>query len=149
MKGKIISFLIVAIISVGLFLSYFIDKNYNKANKVYKIYLNGTKIGLLKDDNELYDLINEKQLEIKEKYNVDKVYPPNGFNIIKSYTYDDKVNDVDEIYKQIEDVDNFTIKGYTITFHKTGEETQSQGTDVGDDLNEVVYDSSEDIVVNV
>ncbi len=149
MKGKIISFLIVAIISVGLFLSYFIEKNYNKANKVYKIYLNGTKIGLLNDDNELYDLINEKQQEIKKKYNVDKVYPPNGFNIVKSYTYDDKVNDVDDIYKQIEDVDNFTIKGYTVTFHKTGDETQSQVNDVGDDLNEVIYDSSEDIVINV
>ena len=149
MKGKIISYLLVAIISVGLFISFFVEKNYSKANKVYQVYLNGQKIGLLNNDDDLYDLINEKQQEIKEKYGVDKVYPPNGFNIVKSYTYDDKVNDVDEIYKQIENVDDFTIKGYTITFHKDNVENTNVGNDVGDDLNEVVVDSSEDIVINV
>lgn len=149
MKGKIISFLIVAIVAVSMFVSYFIDKNYSKANPVYQVYLNGNKIGLLNSDNDLYDLINDKQQEIKKKYGVDKVYPPNGFNIVKSYTYDDKVNDVDEIYKQIENVDDFTIKGYTITFHKTGDEEQTQVNDVVDDLNEVIIDSSDDIVINV
>ena len=149
MKGKIISFLIIAIVSVSLFLSYFVDKNYSKANKIYTVYLNGNKIGLLNNDKDLYDLINEKQQEIKKKYNVENVYPPNGFNIVKSYTYDEKVNDVDEIYKQIEDVDDFTVKGYTIIFHKTGEEEQKQVNDVDDNLNEIIYDTSEDIVVNV
>ena len=149
MKGKIISILIVAIIGISLFLSVFVDKNYNKANKVYQVYLNGQKIGLLNNDDDLYDLINEKQLEIKEKYGVDKVYPPNGFNIVKSYTYDDKVNDVDDIYKQIENVDDFTIKGYTVTIHKNGDDTQSNVNDVNDDLNEVVVDTTEDIVINV
>ena len=67
MKGKIVSFLIIAIISVSLFLSYFIDKNYSKANPVYQVYLNGNKIGLLNNDNDLYDLINEKQQEIVKK----------------------------------------------------------------------------------
>lgn len=119
MKGKVISFLLVLIVSVGIFVLSFTKNNYVPANKVYKVYLNGEKIGLINDKDELYDIINEKQLEIKGKYNVKKVYPPNGFNIVKTYTYDDKVNDVDEIYKQIETEDNFTIKGYTITVHKT------------------------------
>lgn len=149
MKGKIVSFLIISIISVALFISFFAKKEYSSANKVYQVYLNGEKIGLLNNDDELYDLINEKQLEIKKKYNVKKVYPPNGFNIVKSYTFDEKVNDVDEIYKQIENVDDFTIKGYTITIHKPKDGEINPVNDVNDDLNEFVYDSSEDIVINV
>ena len=122
MKNKIISFLIVAIIGTGLFIASFTQKNYKKANEVYQVYLNGNKIGLITDKDDLYDLIDERQLEIKEKYGVKNVYPPNGFDIVKSYTYNDMVNDVDEIYKQIESVDDFTIKGYTITIHYTKED---------------------------
>lgn len=125
MKNKIISFLIVAIIGTGIILFSFTKKSYSKANEVYQVYLNGNKIGLITDKDDLYDLINERQQEIKEKYGVDKVYPPNGFDIVKSYTYNDIVNDVDEIYKEIESVDDFTIKGYTIIIHPT--ETDDDG----------------------
>lgn len=119
MKNKIISFLIIGIITVSLCLFSFAKSSFSKANEVYQVYLNGKKIGLITDKDDLYDLINDRQLEIKEKYGVDKVYPPNGFDIVKSYTYNDMVSDVDEIYKQIENVDDFTIKGYTITIHHT------------------------------
>lgn len=126
MKGKIISFLMVAIITISLFLFSFTKKHYSNANEVYQVYLNGNKIGLITDKDDLYDLINERQQEIKEKYGVSKVYPPNGFDIIKSYTYNDMLSDVDEIYKQIESVDDFTIKGYTIIVHYT-EENEDTG----------------------
>ncbi|MBR5662178.1 MAG: peptidoglycan DD-metalloendopeptidase family protein [Bacilli bacterium] len=119
MKNKIISFLIVAVIGAGLILFAFTKKSYSKANEVYQVYLNGNKIGVITDKDDLYDLIDERQLEIKEKYGVDKVYPPNSFEIVKSYTYNDIISDVDEIYKQIENADDFTIKGYTITVHPT------------------------------
>ena len=66
MKGKVISFLLVLIVSVGIFVLSFTKNNYVPANKVYKVYLNGEKIGLINDKDELYDIINEKQLEIKE-----------------------------------------------------------------------------------
>ena len=97
MKGKIISALIVAIVSVGLFVVDFSKKNYSEASEIYQVYLNGTKIGMLADDSELYDLINEKQQEIKEKHGVNKVYPPKDFDIVKTYSYDEMINDVDEI----------------------------------------------------
>lgn len=119
MKNKIISFLIVAIIGVSLFIFSFGNKGHSKANEIYQVYLNGNKIGSITNAEDLYDLIDERQLEIKEKYGVKNVYPPNGFDIVKSYTYNDIVSDVDEIYKQIESVDDFTIKGYTITIHYT------------------------------
>ena len=147
MKNKIISFLIVGIIGVGLISFSFLKKSANEANEVYKVYLNGEKIGLLNDKDDLYDLINDKQLKIKEKYGVNNVYPPKGFNIIKSYTYDDKVNDVDEIYKQIETVDDFTIKGYTIVIHSTDQPQNLTDEVIEEDEQEEI--SEDDIVINV
>jgi murein DD-endopeptidase MepM/ murein hydrolase activator NlpD len=125
MKNKIISILVILILSVSIFLVGFANKNYSKAKEVYQVYLNGNKIGMIANDEDLYDLINERQKEIKKKYNVKNVYPPNGFDIVKSYTYEDMVNDVDEIYNQIEKEDDFTIKGYTITIHKTEKDEET------------------------
>ena len=125
MKNKIISILVILILSVSIFLVSFANKNYSKAKEVYQVYLNGNKIGMIANDEDLYDLINERQKEIKKKYNVKNVYPPNGFDIVKSYTYEDMVNDVDEIYNQIEKEDDFTIKGYTITIHKTEKDEET------------------------
>lgn len=125
MKNKIISILVILILSVSIFLVGFAKKNYSKAKEVYQVYLNGNKIGMIANDDDLYDLINERQKEIKKKYNVKNVYPPNGFDIVKSYTYEDMVNDVDEIYNQIEKEDDFTIKGYTITIHKTEKDEET------------------------
>lgn len=136
MKDKVICGLIIAIVSVALFIVGFSEKHYNTASKVYQVYLNGNKIGMIKNENDLYDIINDKQLEIKKKYNVNKVYPPKGFDIVKSYSYQNSLNDVNDIYKQIEDADDFTIKGYTIVFHPT---------EVDEETNEV----HPDVVINV
>lgn len=136
MKNKIISILIILIISLAVFIIGFGKKNYSVANEVYQVYLNGNKIGMIANDKDLYDLINDRQKEIKDKYHVKNVYPPNGFDIVKTYTYDDMVNDVDEIYNQIEKEDDFTIKGYTITIHKN-------------EVDEETGEIPEDIVIHV
>ncbi|MFI3260752.1 MAG: peptidoglycan DD-metalloendopeptidase family protein [bacterium] len=93
-----------------------------KANAVYKVYLEGKEIGLIDDDQVLYDLINEEQKEIKEEYNVDNVYPPSDFEIVKINSYDTNLTEVPEIYSMIENKDNFTIKGYKITIKEEDEE---------------------------
>ena len=74
MKNKIISFLIIGIITVSLCLFSFAKSSFSKANEVYQVYLNGKKIGLITDKDDLYDLINDRQLEIKEKYGDEFVY---------------------------------------------------------------------------
>ena len=74
----------------------------------YAQYLNGDKIGIIEDKDDLYDLINDKQKQIKKKYNVEAVYPPNDFKITKLLTYNNEVDDIDFIYNKIEEVDNFT-----------------------------------------
>lgn len=102
---------------IGLFVFFVgVDvKGEGIPNKVYKVYLNGKSMGLIKSSKELYDLIDQKQEQIKNKYKVDKVYPPSGLKIEEEYTYTDKIKTADEIYNEIQDKDPFTISGYTVT----------------------------------
>ena len=55
--------------------------------EVYKVYLDGKVVGNVKDKEELEDYINDEQKELKEKYDVDKVYIPEGVDIQKWTTY--------------------------------------------------------------
>ena len=84
----------------------------------YKVYLDGEKIGLIDSKDKLYKLINKEQIEIKNKYKVDNVYPPKGFEIIKAYTYDQELSSVNNIYNLIKTDKEFTIKGYNVIIKK-------------------------------
>ena len=100
---------------VGLFVFFVgIDVQSESApNKIYKVYLNGVTVGLIKSEAELINFIDDKQNKIKLKYMVDKVYPPKGLEIREEYTYSNKINTVEEIYNIIQDKNPFTISGYT------------------------------------
>ena len=50
-------------------------------NNYYQVSLGGERIGLIKSKDELYNLIDEEQTELKEKYNVSKIYPPSGLEV--------------------------------------------------------------------
>lgn len=114
MKNNNISSILLSIL-VGIFIFFVgIDvQSESVPNKIYKVYLNGITIGLIKSDEELVNLIDEKQNEIKTKYNVEKVYPPKGLEIREEYTYSTKISTSEEIYEIIQDKDPFTISGYT------------------------------------
>ncbi|MBQ4583756.1 MAG: M23 family metallopeptidase [Bacilli bacterium] len=131
-KQKIITFLLVAITVVILFLYGLVDKEYNIAKEVYQVYLNGEAIGTIADEDKLYDLIDNNQQLIKEKYNVTNVYPPNNFEIIKKYTYDEKLTTAEDIYNKIEQLEDFTIKGYVITINPNDPEKEAFTINVTD-----------------
>lgn len=86
-----------------------------KVNELYQVYLGSEKLGLIDSVDELYSMIDEEQKEIKEKYNVSKVYPPSGLEIQKVLTYNDNIKSVEQIYEDIKDIDPFTIEGYEVT----------------------------------
>ena len=58
--------------------------------QLYRVYLGGESIGLIKSIDELETFIDEKQTELKAKYNVDKVYVPNDLDVVQDITYNEK-----------------------------------------------------------
>ncbi len=118
LREKIITF-IFCIMVIGL---YFVIGKYDfssKVRKIYNVYLDGNIIGSIDNRDKLYELIDEKQQIIKDKYNVNNVYPPSGLQVIESYSYDAKTDDLDEIYSKIEKMQDFTILGYEVKISKS------------------------------
>lgn len=94
------------------------DKILAPANNKYQVYLHGEKIGVIDNENELYELIDKSQTSIKEKYDVSNVYPPTDLKIVAMNTYDTRSDSINEVYNKIEKVDDFAVKGYTMTIKK-------------------------------
>ncbi len=116
-----------------------IHRNYNYAQSNYQVYLNGEKLGLIADEEELYELINEEQKDIKDTYQVSNVYPPNGFDIEECATYSDKITDVKKVYEKIKEADDFTIEGYTYKIKFQDKEKEDLTVYV---LNEQVFEDA-------
>ena len=93
---------------------------------VYSVYLDGSAIGTLASRDSFEDFINDKEEELKEKYNVDTVYTPKGVEIKKNITYKSSVNSNQDVYNKIISNKKFTVKGYEITI--VGEDTQDDVT---------------------
>lgn len=89
----------------------------------YFVYLDGQKIGVIEEKQELLDKINKEQETIKRKYRVDQVYPASGLEIVKSTTFDKNFSKIDDIYSKI---NNFSIKGYVVTINKVSIETEEE-----------------------
>lgn len=115
-KSKILGIIFCIFMSILIFGVGFVDKENNKDTvTLFQVYLNGRKIGLIKDDQELYELIDKEQTNIKEKYDVKKVYPPHGLKITAIKTYNKNTIDARTIYNRIKNDAPFTIEGYQIT----------------------------------
>lgn len=124
-KKVIIYVLISFVISLGLI--SFIPTNKNKEPvEVYRVYLKGKSLGLLKSKDDLEAYIDKEQASIKKKYDVSKVYVPDELDIIKEITYNEKISSTKEIYEKIKDISPFTIDGYMITI-KGLEKENSEG----------------------
>ncbi len=140
MKKSYLISILLTIIILGIYISSPMKETIH-TNSIYQVYLKGNKIGLINDEEKLYDLINKEQKSIKDKFGVDRVYPPEDFNIVKINTYENKVITEKEIYNIIEKNDDFAIKGYTVSI-------KSQNNDVEDIklnvLNKEIFDESID-----
>lgn len=125
------------------------NKNINNPRQLYNVYLGGKSIGIIESKKELEDYIDQKQSELKKKYNVDKVYAPNDLDIIKEITYNKNISTVEEIYHKIETekgTSSFTIDGYKITIEGI-EKVQEDGT-VIEAKDTTIYVINKDIFTN-
>ena len=111
-KGILIGVLSIAFVLYMCLTFKPVERNINHC---YQVYLGGEKIGLTYSKDDLHDLIDKEQQEIKEKYNVDKVYSPQGLEVREVNTYNDNILSAEQIYEEIKDLDSFTIEGYEVT----------------------------------
>ena len=114
-KGIIFTTILTILIGGLIILTSFNERKTINVNNFYRVFLDGEKLGVIANEQELLDLINEEQFEIKEKFDVDNVYPPNGFVVQRYRTYDNQVISAAKIYSLIKDMSSFTIRGYIIT----------------------------------
>lgn len=140
-KDIIVTIILSCIVGILYFINQLNNTNNITASLAYQIYLNGEVIGIIKDEQELYDLINSEQQEIKNEYGVDYVYPPSVFDIVKVNTYSKDYSSAKEIYSLIEQRDDFTIKGYTITI-KYSDNEYHEYEEIPDDFTINVLDKS-------
>ena len=61
-----------------LYLSITFVPKERQIHNYYQVYLGGERIGLIASKDELLELIDNEQQEIKDKYKVDKVHSPNN-----------------------------------------------------------------------
>ena len=123
-KGIIVCSIFSILLTILITINFLIVEDYDKAYYIYQVYLDGEKIGLIDSKDELYSLINEEQVEIKDEYKVDQVYPPKGFQIVKTHTYDENMTSVEKVYDSIKEEKEFTIKGYSITIRSNEEDVE-------------------------
>jgi len=124
MKGikSYIPVMISLLISIVVILFIGIKSSNNYPNEIYKVYVDGNFIGAIRSKASLEKYINNEQKDLKEEYNVKKVYIPNGIDIEKTISYKGKLTSEEEIYKKIKQEKSFTIKGYVVTISKEDEE---------------------------
>ena len=117
----------------------FANKYQLNPKEVYKVYLDGKEIGNITDKEELEDYINEEQTELKEEYDVDKVYIPEGVDIQKCTTYENEVLTAKQVNNIIKEEKPFTVEGYTITIKSNSDDEEDLVINV---LDKDIFDKS-------
>lgn len=140
--NKIMGVSITILISIMVFFLGVKTKVEGTPKSIYQVYLNGDTIGLIENKQELLDLIDKEQTQIKDKYKVDKVYPPSGLDIQDIVTYDNNISSVNSVYEKIKDKEPFTVSGYEVTI--TYKEDQNESGN--DSSNEEVKTAKKDPV---
>ncbi|NLA34009.1 MAG: M23 family metallopeptidase [Tenericutes bacterium] len=107
--------------------------------EVYRVYLNGNSIGLIKSKSQLEKYIDNEQDRIKEQYDVNKVYVPKNLNIQKEITYNESISSISDIYEKIKDTEPFTINGYKITISAVDKDQDDKIINV---LNKKIFEDS-------
>lgn len=136
-KVKTYIYVFIAIlISLGIVVVTHIYNSSEKyPNEVYKVYIDGKFLGAIKSKKALEKYIDNEQKNLKEEYDVKKVYIPNGIDIEKSITYDGKILSEKEVYKKIKEKKNFTIRGYKVTISKGKDTAISNDTEIAEKAN--------------
>ena len=116
MKKVFLIIFILVLSSVTVFLGLSTQKS-SQPNTYYQVTLDGELIGNIKSKRQLEKYISNTEEYLKNKYNINEVYAPNGLEIKKIVSYTEDIKDVGEIYNLIQDKKPFTVKGYQLTIY--------------------------------
>lgn len=136
---KIAIGLFIVILGSFVFLLSFNTKKNKEPNYLYQVYLDDQVLGIINSKRELEEYIDKQGTVIKEKYNVDSVYAPEGLNIRKIITYKNDVDDVADVYAKLASLKPFTINGFQFTINR--EKKNSDGK--LEETEEVIYVTEE------
>ena len=100
-KWSIPMIMLTIVLSLSIFLLGFEKKSNEVPQTVYNVYLDGSIIGTIKSQESFKSYINEKEEQIKSKYQVENVYTPNGVEIKEVITYKPKINTNEQIYNKL------------------------------------------------
>ncbi len=129
----------IAISAIIVFFVNFAHRYQLKPQEVYKVYLDGKVVGNINDKEELEEYINEEQKDLKEKYDVDRVYIPAGVDIQKCITYEKEVLTAKQVHNIIKEEKPFTVEGYKVTIKSNSEDESDIVINV---LDKDVFDKS-------
>lgn len=118
----------------------------NEPRSVYRVYLKGKSLGLIKSKEEFENYIDKKQEEIKNKYNVKKVYVPTDLDIVKEITFSNELKTNKDIYNEIKDISPFTIDGYVVKIKSL--ETKTEKDKKEKPKSQSIYVLKKDIFTN-
>jgi len=133
---------VIIILVSALFLVGFKLVNNKIPHELYAVYLDGTKIGVVESKENLENYINDMEQQLREKYNVSKIYTPKGVEIKKIITYNDKHDSNEYIYNKLVKEQNFTVKGIII-------EIDPNESDTDDSAASKQETKKEKIIINV
>lgn len=139
MKKVVVIFLFLVLASLTIFLGFSTEKQY-QPNTYYQVYLDGELLGTVNSEKELTDYMNKVQNSIIETYQVDEVFLPQGLEIKKIVSYEEKTMDIEKMYNLIQEKKSFTIEAKQITIYS--EEKQKIYV-----LHESIYEKALEIVI--
>lgn len=134
MSKKLIILLTIILSCSSVFLVGYTNKT---PQSLYRVYIKGKSLGLIKSKVALEKYIDKKQEEIKKKYGVNKVYVPDELDIEKEITHSNNISTIKEVYEKIKDISPFTISGYKVTIK--GIDTKDSDGNLIKAKNQVIY----------
>ena len=114
---------IVLILILGFTIPFLTAFTTPTPKTLYRVYLKGKSIGLIKSKTSLEKYIDQQQNQIKKEFGVDKVYLPEDLDIVKEVTFDNDISTTKEIYKKIENISP-CLRKQTIVIFRTIREKQ-------------------------
>lgn len=116
---KKIKIIIISIFFLLIVFYFGFDYRKNTVSKTYyRVYYKNEFLGTISSKKEFNNYINKMSDIIKKQYNVETVYAPEGTNIKKIVSYNEKVTSIKNMYNKIIAKSPLTIDGYLVKIKK-------------------------------